>query len=552
MANRITIGAEDGRGYLTAYPRWGYKELEIARGAPGRTRFVNNRLWFELTVENSAYMATHFGEKPLSDQICNPDDAVRGSRPTFRTKLKSTALQVEALDRARGEPLFAFFEKPGSGKTKILLDHAIKAWCAGLIDGILVVCPNFVHEQWVVDEIPKHVHSSIPITTAFYQPGKKLKPASVLGRDLSRLRIVTVGFESYKAEPFLPLRDTFLASGRIAIIVDESHRIKTPRAAISRRLNADALLFEQRFVASGEPIPLGLQDYYPQIRFLDPRILNIYSFAGFKNTYCRMGGFENRQIVGYQNEAELHRVMAPYVHVGEPSIDAEQLYTTRKHSLLPRARAMYDEMRRNMLVMLDTGEIATATNVLVATLRLQGIALGRLTITPDDGSEPYIKEIPTNRPALLDEILKGIDGKVIIWNEWRPDIAWQQEKFKDALAIHGGVARSERQKIKEAFLDPKSGVDKLLASPGAAGTGLNLHGSCWHNIYYSQRDNAGLRWQSERRTYRLGVDRDVRYWDIIARSTVDVVVNRRNRRKKDRARMSFEEFRAILEGDLDD
>jgi len=202
-------------------------------------------------------------------------------------------------------------------------------------------------------------------------------------------------------------------------------------------------------------------------------------------------------------------------------------------------------------VMLDCGESATASNMLVATLRLQEIALGRLTITPEDGSDNYVVDVPTDRPKLLAEVLAGIEGKVIIWNEFRADIAWMEEQFKDSVSIHGGVPKGKRQKAKEAFLDPKSKIMKLIASPGAAGTGLNLHGSCFHNIYYSQRDNAGLRWQSERRTFRIGTERDVRYYDLIARSTVDVVIHRRNQRKKSNAQMSFNEFRAILEGDLE-
>ena len=547
---KFQISAVGSRGVVDASPRWDFRSMELARGFPGRSRMLDGRLFFEMTPENIAYAKAQFGEVANAQgQGANAQGQGANAivdRPHFQTAMPPTELQIEALSRSRNKLTFAFFEKPGSGKTKILLDHLVRSWCDNMIDCALIVAPNFVHEQWVEEQIPLHVHKSIPVVAGFWKPGKKWREPLVLKPNPDKLRILTVGYESYNSNTFIEVRDQFVASGRCAAVLDESHRIKTPTSKVSKILNKQADRYTARYIASGEPTPLGLQDYYAQYRFLSPRILNCFSFQGFKGNYCQMGGFERRQIVGYRNADKLHELAAPYTHVGAPKIDAEQIWHDPwSYSLHPKTKAIYDEMRRDLLVELEDGRIADAGSQLAAIVRLQQICLGRLVM--EDGS---IERLPDPRPDVLKEIMRGIDGKVVIWNEFLDDIWVQKELFGDkAVVIAGPVPREARQEAKSSFLHPK-GAQFLLATPGAAGTGLNLHGSCYHNIYYSQKDNAGLRWQSERRTYRLGIDRDVHYHDIVARGTVDVAVQRRNRQKRDTAAMSFAEFRDIIEGRL--
>jgi len=541
---KVTVGEENGRGKLTAFPRWDYTSLEIARGAPGRVRRIGDTVWFELTPENRAYMAAHFGDSPALGHSLQPDRLALADRPGFQTKLPPTELQQEAARLADGKDKFAFFEKPGSGKTKILLDHLVRRWCAGHIDAAIIVAPNFVHVQWVVDEIPKHVHETIPIIASYWRPGKKLLDPKVLEPDPTKLRILTVGFESFVAPKFEQTREQFIANARVACVIDESHRIKTPSSKVSRDMNGMAELFTDRYIASGEPSPLGMQDYYAQYRFLSPRILRCFSYAGFKNTYCVMGGFENRVVVDYKNEAMLHDLAAPYTHVAEPSIEAQQVWHDPwRFDLHPRTREVYNDMRTQMLHELEDGRLASAANQLAALIRLQQIACGRLVL--EDGT---VEKLPSPRLDVLRELLKGIDGKVVIWNEFLDDLREQQEWLGNkAVVIAGPVSREERLANKAQFLDP-SGPQYLLATPGAAGTGMDgLQHVCWHAVFYTQRDNAGLRWQAERRTYRLGSKRDAHYHDIVARATVDVAVQQRNRRKRQNAAMSFNEFRSILE-----
>lgn len=544
----FTPPAGTNRGSITSIPNWTVSALERAKGFPGKHRFEDRVMWFELCKDNINYATMMFPDATFTglkgDVVAR--DFSRMSRPPFATALPMDPLQKEAFDRSEGKEFFAFYEKPGAGKTKIVLDAAVRLWCEGKIDGILIVSQKDVHEQWIKDEAPKQIHKSIPWVGEALYSGKPLK-TNVLKPDPDALRILAVNFEAYASSK--RARDTieeFYRSGAIACAIDESHRIMDPESRTAQELTADQSAFTHRFVASGEPTPRGLENYFSQMRFLHPGILRVVTFAGFKAMFCRLN--QHRQIVDYHNTEELHRLMAPYVHVAEPSIDAEMIFEESRFDLSQTTRSAYNSMRDELLVQIDSGELVTVTGILPKMIRLSQIACGFLPAEVDGVVQ--IQEFGNERIRHVLGLLDRKDpGKVILWARWRHDHQRLHEALGERSAVYNGNTSAEaRREIIRRFLDKDDPLDRLIASTAAAGTGLNLQGSCWFNVYYSNSDNAGQRWQSERRTYRRGVTQDVQYWDIIARGTTDAGILRRNRRKRDLADMSVAELREIIAG----
>lgn len=518
--------------------------MEKAKALPGKKKFIDRVMHFELTPGNvsfvqSAYPMAEF-VRPVSE---NGQGLVVAARRSFSTALPPTALQAQAFSMSRGKNLFAFFEKPGSGKTKMILDKAVDSWCAGEIDGLFVLSYATVHEQWIKDELPKHLHPSIPVRTAFWQSGKKLDP-SIFEPDPDVFRVFSMNYEAYAVSPkgFKAAQD-FARSGAIMAALDESQRIKTPESQVSERAVLNRGDWKMRVIASGEPTPLGIQDYYQQFCFLDPSIIGAWTYVGFRSMYCRMGGFDNTKIVGYQNQENLHRLMAPYVHVGAPDINAKKVFEVSKFDLSPQTRAAYNQMREELMVEIEGQRVHQVRSVLPMLTKLQEIACGRLT--QRDGN---VIQFDENRLDLLMSIL-GIysSQKAIVWSRFIADHALQAQRLGPKAAVfNGGTPDKERRDIIERFKDPDGDIQYLLASTGAAGTGLNLQGNCRLNIYYSNSHNAGNRWQSEMRTFRIGTTDNVLYIDMAARNTVDVGIINSNRRKREVSDMSIEEFRSLL------
>lgn len=544
--SKVTVNLTPPRGTVEVLPSWTMSLMERAKGFPGRTRMVGRVLHFELSRENVSYATMAFPHATVigGAQPDQADEMLVAGRPPFATAFPMDPLQLEAFEAAKGKKVFGFFEKPGAGKTKMILDHAVRAWCAGEIDALLVVSYNGVHEQWILDEAPKHISKTIPWRGVARIPGKKFDK-TIFDQDPGVLRIFAINYESYAvSEAARGDIQKFYRSGRVMIAADESQRIMNPEARVTEEMTADQAYYSHRLIASGEPTPRGLENYYSQINFLDPAILNVWSYAGYKARYCRMN--QHREIIGYHNMEELHRLMAPYVHVGAPKIDAEQIFIDSKFDLGPEARLAYNTMRDEMLIMLEDGSTASVRNVLARMVRLQQIACGYLVL--DDGSKV---RLPSERNDLVATLLDMHGGqKAIVWALFKDDHVALAEKLGGCAAVYNGdTSKADRRDIVAGFLDPKSSLKYMVASTAAAGTGLNLQGSSWLNIYHSNSGNAGTRWQSERRTYRRGVTRDVLYYDVMARNTVDIGVRRRHMMRRDISDMSIAELRSLLLGD---
>lgn len=548
--SRVVISLLEPRGKISCTPSWSISVMEKAKAIPGRKKFQDKVMHFELSKENVSFVKSAF---PMAEFIKpseeNGQRLATGPRRSFSTAMPMTSLQEQAFEHFEGKNLFAFFEKPGSGKTKMVLDRAVKLWCDGVIDGLFVISYATVHEQWVYDEIPKHISEDIPVKAVFWKSGKK-QDESILKPDKDTFRILTMNYEAYSNSKIgSSFAKSFAESGAIMIVLDESQRIKDPESKIGEALAYDRNDYPVRALASGEPIPLGIQDYYNQFYFLDPGIVGAWTFTGFKSMYCRFGGFNNTKIVGYQNTENLHRLMAPYVHVGAPDIDAKQIFQASRFSLGPKARAAYDQMQRELMVEMEMEEgqgiqiVARSRNVLAKLSKLHEIACERMKTLDDN-----VITFENNRMDLLGSLLDIYSShKTIVWSRFIADHVQQRQMLGEKAAVFNGqTPKRERAEIIKEFKDPTSKLQYLLASEGAAGTGLNLQGGCKLNIYYSSSNNAGNHWQSQMRTYRIGTTEDVNYIYMAARNTVDIGTINSNRRKREVADMSFEEFRNLI------
>lgn len=543
---RVVLDMREPRGKIIVTPSWTMSLMEKAKSLPDRKKFVNKIMHFELTDANVAKALSAFpmaeivrgGKEPTSKLLA------KGPRMPFQTALPPKELQEEAFILSKDKELFAFFEKPGAGKTKMILDWAVNLWCQGKIDGLFVFSFATVHEQWILDEVPKHLHKSIPVVGHYWKTGKK-NSEDILMPDPDVFRILSMNFESYAvSDKAFAFAKRFAESGLMAAAVDESHRIKSHESQIGIKAADNRNDWGARCIASGEPTPLGIQDYYQQFCFLDPNIIGAWTFTSFKAMYCRMGGFQNTKIVGYQNQENLHRLMSPYVHVGEPDIEAEKIYEVSKFSLSEPARQAYRQMLSELIVEIDGERFHQVRSVLPKLMKLEEITCGR--ITNRDG-ETVVFDNQRNELVKTHLDIIG-DHKVIIWSRFK----WDHEKQKEMLGgkaeiFNGDTPKSHRRDIVQAFKDPEDSLQYLLASTGAAGTGLNLQGSCFRNIYHSNSHNAGQRWQSEMRTFRLGTEEDVLYTDIVARATTNVGVLNNLRRKREVSDMSIAEFRSMLD-----
>jgi hypothetical protein len=442
---------------------------------------------------------------------------------------------------------FALYPDLGTAKTFMLLRDFLAMWQAGQVDGILVIAPVGVHEQWINEELPATTNQRC--VTAAWPEHPPMKRTWLP-------RIFTIYPEAFRRKPKPPprrpdettaelkarrkiwrakLRDVFkimeayLQSGRIGLIVDEAQMMMHNKSKTSKRIRELKELAAYRRVASGDPAPSGLLiNYYPQMTFLNSKILGCSTRGRFEEKFCQMGGFKGRQIVGNKNEKEFYRRVAPFTYTVklDDCIDMpSQTFLIENVPLTDTQTRLIRQIKEEFKAELDNDTVYMPM-VLQRLTRMQQIGCGFLPVKEDEDAEGKpifaMRKVPELRTQTLENLLLRMRGKVVIWSRFSPCIERLTKHFGDDIAVkyRGGMDRQERADNKLRFTkDPK--CKYIFAQYKSAGAGFNGLQVSRYTIYWSHTNDAGLRHQSERRTWRLGQERPCFYYDLNARGTYD-------------------------------
>jgi SNF2 family DNA or RNA helicase len=542
-----TLSVKDGVGSLS-FPALSLTNHEKGKQIPARSRWEGKTLKFVVNDAAMAFIRHHWPnyreDRPISRPLARQGPLKR-LKP-WQPRFEPFKHQKNALAAAYGKKAFAYFMDMGTGKSKCLIDEMAELYACGQIDRAVIVAPTGVHRQWIEEQLPTHWPTELKLHALAVGNGSKLKvPVEVPAGNMT---IVAVNIEALTMMPMVNALQRFMSAGRALMAVDESQDIKTPGAERTQRCWALGESAQWRRIMTGTPLAKGPEDYFAQFKFLDIGIIGVGSFTGFKRQYCQMGGFNNNQIVGYWNTDRLHELIAPHSFRVEKAdcIDLPpKLYSRRTVELGSEQRAVYMDLRTQLLTELSDGTIIEAEQAVQRILRLQQVVQGFLP--REDGSfEEY--DI-SNRIQAVDDLIAGAKGKVVIWCRFRHDINLIMERYgEQAVRYDGATSPRDREISKARFMDADSPVQIFVSNAQAGGAGLNLAGLADTVIYFSNSFSSLDRWQSEDRTHRIGTRGTVNYYDIVCRGTVDTAILANLRRKKDITDMSLTELRSLIEG----
>jgi SNF2 family DNA or RNA helicase len=419
----------------------------------------------------------------------------------------------------------------GTGKSFMLINNAALLYDRGDINGMLIVAPKGVYRNWYKSELPKHMPEHVPYKMACWSPSprkaEKMEMEAMLNY-VDGLRILIMNIEAFSTEKGVSFARTFLRVTNSFMAVDESTTIKTPNA--KRTKNIIKVGREARFrrIATGSPVTKSPLDLYAQCEFLSADCLNMASYYAFQARYAvlverRMATHTFKQIVGYRRLDELQKRLDNFSFrvTKEECLDLpDKVYTRREVEMTAEQRKAYDQMKLMALSVIDQGIVST-NNALTQLMRLHQICCGHVKL--DDGSEV---DFPNNRIDELLAALEEVDGKVIIWANYRKDI----ERIKNRLqhdygmtavaSYYGDTEAEERQEIVTRFQDPGDSLRFFVGNPRTGGYGLTLT-AAKTVIYYSNNFDLEVRLQSEDRAHRIGQTSKVTYIDLITPGTVD-------------------------------
>lgn len=421
----------------------------------------------------------------------------------YKFKTRPYAHQREALKRLLRQGYGgALLMEPRTGKTKTTIDWFSVLNVQGKVDRVFIICPNRIMGTWV-REIHTHCPRLVNITV-WDAEARKNPPPPVNGT--FQLNVVLVNYEAF-ATPGKKTKSgrRSKASGRFkvkshilkwigdgstaAIVVDESHKIKSPSGKAANMIVSLGPKFAYRVILTGTPVTKAkrVYDIYMQWKFLNPtRFADLPTVGEFKAHYGKWvdvpvskepGARAFPKFVGPRNLKELTRRMGEDAIIvkREDCFDLPPREDIVEYVELKGSKSAYQQMAARMVAILEDGDVSEASIRLVQQLRLTQITSG--FVTTDEGK---IKRVGFEKSDKLQEILEDQfekDQKVVIAARWKPDLDLIEEMGREigfkVWSIRGGVKRSDSDAAILSFRDTEEPAIMVI-QPAAASMGIDL------------------------------------------------------------------------------
>lgn len=465
--------------------------------------------------------------------------------PLPLTLTQPFAHQAKIIEETRDRRYWGLFMEQGTGKTHVTIATFVHLYRNGLINGVLILAPNGVHDNWIRNEIPIHcpLHNPDDMLTATWHSNKSQRTWDWCANspDMHKLVVLAANIEAVRVPRFRESIGEFIQKRKFLLIVDESTVIKNPKADQTKAVIKLAEYATYKRILTGTPITQSPLDLWAQCRTLSPDAIPYPSFTAFKHEFAveqilNFGHRAFRKVVGYQNQDRLAAYLAKFTTriLKKDCLDLpDKLYQIRYVELTDEQKRVYRDLMKQSLAMIDPGMV-TVTTAITMILRLQQVTLGY--VPSDDGT---ILKIPHRRIQALGTLLDEMQGKAIIFVRFLEDISQIRQLLSDRgltvsqwVEYSGSTTQEQRHRAVTRFQEDES--CRFFVATNAASRGLTLTAAT-NVVYYSQGYSLETRLQSEDRAHRIGQDRNVLYTDFIAQGTVDERIIMALREKKELA-----------------
>lgn len=414
----------------------------------------------------------------------------------------------------------------GCGKTAASIAVIGKRYLDGQVKKVLIVCPKSVLPVWKA-EFEKF--ADFPFRTITMDQRKmSLKKEAILEASSpdGALIVMIINYASaWRLQPEL------IHWAPDLMLADESQNLKNGQANQSRGCTAIGAVAKYRLILTGTPISQGPMDFFSQFRFLDSRIFG-KSFPKYRDQYAIMGGYMNHSVVGFKNletlTAKAHSVS--YRMTKAEALDLPETTDQNLYAYLDESQKIYDEMEKNMVATIKGGDSVTAPIVLTQLLRLSQITGGFL---PQETGNPV--EVGSEKLKVLKELVEDFpkDKKLIIVARFVPELLAIKKVCEEAgrtAATFYGATQNRGELVRKFQEEDNPNV--LILQIATGGTGITLHRASTMVFFSLDYSFAGYD-QVRARAHRIGQVNKVNYIHILAAGTIDEVVLKALKDKKD-------------------
>jgi SNF2 family DNA or RNA helicase len=332
-----------------------------------------------------------------------------------------------------------------------------------------------------------------------------------------------------------------------AAILDEAQHIKNPDSQNAQA--ACAIRAQHRFILTGTPVENSLRDLWSLMHFLMPGYLG--STQDFRERYARE---MQNDPTGPTAKRLLQRIRPFVLRRTKRAVATElpeKLEQVAYCELTDRQKDVYGQLvqstRRTLSEFAgakDQGKARIA--MLTALLRLRQACcdlrlLGGLKIEPEQASAKI---------ELLRELLEeAVDGghRVLIFSQFVSMLTLLREALDADGVAYCYLDGSTKDRAAEVDRFQTGTVPAFLISLKAGGTGLNLTAADTV-IHFDPWWNPAVEAQATDRAHRIGQDKVVTAYKLIARGTVEEKILALQQKKRALADALIESEQPLMEG----
>lgn len=307
------------------------------------------------------------------------------------------------------------------------------------------------------------------------------------------------------------------------IVLDEAQNIKNPATRQARA--ARSLGAEYRVALTGTPVENHVGDLWSVMQFLNPGLLG--TEGEFKRDY-----FVPIQAERDEGAAQrLQRATGPFIlrrlKTDRAIIsDLPEKMETREFCPLTREQAtLYEAVLREAEEAWEEVEGIERRGAILGTLtKLKQVCNHPRQLLGDNSAIAGRSGKLARLQDMLEEII-AVGDRALIFSQFAEMGAILQRHIQDtfgreALFLHGGVSRRQRDRMVERFQDAGNGPPVFILSLRAGGTGLNLTAAN-HVFHYDRWWNPAVENQATDRAFRIGQTSNVQVHKFMCAGTLE-------------------------------
>ena len=319
-----------------------------------------------------------------------------------------------------------------------------------------------------------------------------------------------------------------------AVILDEAQNIKN--AETKQAKAARALRAERRIALTGTPVENNVGDLWSVQDFLNPGFLG--NAARFKREF-----FLPVQVQRDENAMErLQRLTGPFIlrrlKTDRAIIqDLPDKLEMKVYCTLTKEQAtLYAAVVQQAEAVLEGAEGMSRRGLILSTLlRLKQVCNHPAQFLADHSPVPGRSGKLARLTEMLEEIQEA-NERTLIFTQFAEmghllQKYLQEQLAREVLFLHGGLSKTQRDRMVERFQNESAGPPVFILSIKAGGTGLNLTRAN-HVFHFDRWWNPAVENQATDRAFRIGQSRQVEVHKFICLGTVEERIDELIERKQ--------------------